>query len=397
MAMIFPTLDIPTIWSNDPTIFGEFNFPDAISSEEDKQKLIDGILMETEDLEALYVSPTTLKNRIGVWSNVRKPIWDRYAITQGYIGSYNPTENVFEDSTTTRENNIIASDSNTETRNLTNTDTETRDLANGSTETRDLTNSNQETRNLSNSSTETRDLENGSTETRNLTGSSNITYNVTDKSDENRNLTEDTTNTYGSNNKTSNANISATAGYKNGADAATVAISSGSGGGSGTASVTLPINSATTLEQTDSKGGSDSVSITQGGTRTVENKKTGTENTATSDNGTVQVSGSDKGTIGITGSDTGTIGVTGSNTGTIGVQGTETGNINKNGTQTGTVGNVSDSSKDELESITVHRHGNIGVSTSASILTEEFELIGKFELYKAIIKDFKEKFCLAVY
>ena len=45
--MIFASLDLPTIYSSDESIFDEFNYPDAINTEDDKQKLIDGILMES--------------------------------------------------------------------------------------------------------------------------------------------------------------------------------------------------------------------------------------------------------------------------------------------------------------------------------------------------------------
>ena len=116
--MIFASLDLPTIYSSDESIFDEFNYPDVINTEDDKQKLIDGILMESEGMECRYTDPDILKNRINIWSKIRKPVWDRFANTESYFGTYNPTENVFEDTTITRDLTADVKDGNKETRNI---------------------------------------------------------------------------------------------------------------------------------------------------------------------------------------------------------------------------------------------------------------------------------------
>ena len=104
--MIFASLDLPTIYSSDPSIFDEFNYPDVINTADDKEKLIDGILMESEGMECRHTDPDILKNRIGIWSKIKKPVWDRFAATEAYMGTYNPTENVFESTVTERVANI---------------------------------------------------------------------------------------------------------------------------------------------------------------------------------------------------------------------------------------------------------------------------------------------------
>ena len=84
MPMIFASRDLRTIYTSDPTIFDEFNYPDVINTEDDKQKLIDGILMESEGMECRYTDPDILKNRINIWSKIRKPVWDRLATAESY-------------------------------------------------------------------------------------------------------------------------------------------------------------------------------------------------------------------------------------------------------------------------------------------------------------------------
>lgn len=71
-------------------------------------------------------------------------------------------------------------------------------------------------------------------------------------------------------------------------------------------------------------------------------------------------------------------------------KGTATGN----GTDTGTVNN----DRSEKETITRSReeHGNIGVTTTQTMIKEERE-IADFDIYAYIIGDFKNRFCLLVY
>lgn len=42
-------------------------------------------------------------------------------------------------------------------------------------------------------------------------------------------------------------------------------------------------------------------------------------------------------------------------------------------------------------------HGNIGVTTSQQMLTQELEIAPELNIYRYIIEDFKQRFCLMVY
>lgn len=73
---------------------------------------IDGILLETAELELLYSDPQFLKKAIGRWSRERLPIWQKLEDTLHY--DYNPIHNY--DRTETRNLNIKrASDATTKT------------------------------------------------------------------------------------------------------------------------------------------------------------------------------------------------------------------------------------------------------------------------------------------
>lgn len=63
-------------------------------------------------------------------------------------------------------------------------------------------------------------------------------------------------------------------------------------------------------------------------------------------------------------------------------------NASKNtasGTDTGTIGRIR------------HEYGNIGVTTSTAMLTEEMEFRSRYNVYDIILEDFKSRFCILVY
>lgn len=72
--------------------------PEVINRED----TIDGILLETAELELLYSDPPFLKRAIGRWSRERLPIWQQLEETLHY--DYNPIHNY--DRTETRNLNI---------------------------------------------------------------------------------------------------------------------------------------------------------------------------------------------------------------------------------------------------------------------------------------------------
>lgn len=287
MMILFPTIDIPTLYTADNTIFDDFVFPDLIAqdgtrssmSDDEKSNLIDEILMETEGLEPIYTRPSILKNRIQIFTRLNKPNWERYARTESFIGSYNPTENVFEES---EEDNI-------ESRVGDNTDTETRGL---------------ETIKASSNIEDREDVE-----TKDLDGFTKHNG----ASFEGANGFDDTT--------------------------------------SGSISV----------------GGTDEGSGSLSGSVNVEKASADGSKDDYEDNGT--------------------------DTHVIEGSGSEAETINEGGS----IENVGESTEANVTNHTTNRHGNIGVSTSASIMREEFELVTMANLHKQIIKDFVRKFCIRVY
>lgn len=67
------TMTIWGLYKYDPSIFDNFSLPSSLV----KQDIIDEILLDGASLEILYPQPDFLKAAIGVWSNHRKPIWDK--------------------------------------------------------------------------------------------------------------------------------------------------------------------------------------------------------------------------------------------------------------------------------------------------------------------------------
>lgn len=54
-------------------------------------------------------------------------------------------------------------------------------------------------------------------------------------------------------------------------------------------------------------------------------------------------------------------------------------------------------SNDETFTRNVHMYGNIGVTTSQQMATQEIELSPKLNMFNIIVEEFKERFCLQVY
>lgn len=72
-------MSILGLWQWDNNLFANLALPDGL----DKQSVIDNILAECAELEALYTSPEFMSAIIGVWSNKELPVWSKlYATTQ---------------------------------------------------------------------------------------------------------------------------------------------------------------------------------------------------------------------------------------------------------------------------------------------------------------------------
>lgn len=74
-------------------------------------------------------------------------------------------------------------------------------------------------------------------------------------------------------------------------------------------------------------------------------------------------------------------------------------NESANSTATGKTINTSSRKSGETETLThtEHTHGNIGVTTNQSMITDEIALRKKYDMYSLITREFKDKFCLEVF
>lgn len=116
-----------------------------------------------------------------------------------------------------------------------------------------------------------------------------------------------------------------------------------------------------------------------------------TESSST-DEGTVSNNGTDTGTVKKIGSDTGTV----KNDGNSSTSGTESGETNRNGTESGETNRNGTESSTEKHTDTTVRQGNVGVTTTQSMIREERE-VDLFNIVDVIVNDFKNRFCLLVY
>ena len=73
----------------------------------------------------------------------------------------------------------------------------------------------------------------------------------------------------------------------------------------------------------------------------------------------------------------------------------ETGSFSQTGTSTDTGQDVHTNLGTDVE--TRHGKGNIGVTTYGKMISEELELRPKLDMYKFIVTEFKEEFCIMVY
>ena len=81
------TLSILGLYRYDPTLFDNFQIPQAL----DKSLLIDNLLLECAELEVVYPDLDFLKFIIGRWSEKSLPVWDKLYKTT--VLEYDPIEN----------------------------------------------------------------------------------------------------------------------------------------------------------------------------------------------------------------------------------------------------------------------------------------------------------------
>ena len=116
------TMSVRGLYAWDDTLFESMQVPAAFT-EDDKETLIDNILIETADFECVYTSPEFLAVAIDRWSRKELPTWER--IYRVATMSYNPLENYNRTETATETTENTQQHSGTNASAHTGTDTET--------------------------------------------------------------------------------------------------------------------------------------------------------------------------------------------------------------------------------------------------------------------------------
>lgn len=83
-------MDLIGLYQFDNTLFDNFHLPEALQDQKDM--LIDNLLMETAERELIYPDAGFMKNAIDRWSLKQCPIWEKLYDTTQY--EYNPIWNV---------------------------------------------------------------------------------------------------------------------------------------------------------------------------------------------------------------------------------------------------------------------------------------------------------------
>ena len=83
-------MDLMSLYNFDNTIFDNFHLPEDL--EDQKDVIVDNLLMETAERELIYPDASFMKGAIDRWSLKQSPIWERLFETTQY--EYNPIWNV---------------------------------------------------------------------------------------------------------------------------------------------------------------------------------------------------------------------------------------------------------------------------------------------------------------
>ena len=85
------SLSIVDLYNVDETLFDGLSLPPDFDTSENRETLINQILMRSKDFEALYPDAPFMKKQIGYWSGENIFVWDKvYTLTKL---EYNPIEN----------------------------------------------------------------------------------------------------------------------------------------------------------------------------------------------------------------------------------------------------------------------------------------------------------------
>lgn len=110
------TMSIPGLYEYDPTIFDGLTLPTAadITNEADKvsnpfvpdkQTFINWLCLQLAEVSLVYASAPVIKTMIGIWSDVRLPVWK--AVYNTLLYKYNPIWNKDGKKTETHDLTII--------------------------------------------------------------------------------------------------------------------------------------------------------------------------------------------------------------------------------------------------------------------------------------------------
>lgn len=333
---------------HDDDLFSELVLPEEVN----REVLINHILLESTPFECLYTDPDVYQFIIGVWSRANLEKWQKWVDAWEASSEFNPLENFDRAEHEVIQNSGTDENETTQTRNLAGSDNRTANLSNA--ETKNLTDLN------------TKDLT--QLDTKNLTDLNTKDLTQLDTKNleqlETRNLTQQDTRNL-SDNETKNLSTER--------------------------KVSAYDSSTYSPKELETNTGTDS--ITHTGTDTITN--TGTVKTDNTGTDTVKTTGTD--TVAHTGTDTvkttGTDTTTQTGTDTVLTTGTD----NHATTDTGTV-------KDEGSFTHGHKierdarfHGNIGVTSMATLLSEWSDVVDKWDIYSVITHMFINEFCILVY
>lgn len=334
-----------TMFNAEPTLFEGFALPQGL----DRELVIDNLILEVAQLNVIYTRPSSLKSMIRLWSRMRLPIWQKLYNTT--VLQYDPIENYDRREEWTDVGHESKQGSTLKSTETSGNRTDSGRTSGTSTETRNLSGSDNETRNLAGTSDNTRSVTGESFEGHNLTFTENYTRNLTT---EGTALSKDTgTETH---------------------DFFKVAFNDGS-------SLMTNYDQTTFGKQNASESTLDETGTTKNIKQDVGKIEWGDDSTITdsgssSDTGTVKHQSTDSGTVGVESS--GTNSLTSTSSGTENASGTSSDTTDSRATRMG------------------RAHGNIGVTTTQQMITQERE-VAEFDVIQYIIDDYKGKFCVMVY
>ena len=123
-------MDLIGLYNYNENLLSELSLPEEI--EDQRDTLIENLLLDTAEREILYPNPDFMQKAIGIWSRKQAPVWRELYLTTQY--EYNPIWNKDGTVKEVRKENEGISDNNTMTNNLQDKQTrntedkETRDL-----------------------------------------------------------------------------------------------------------------------------------------------------------------------------------------------------------------------------------------------------------------------------